>query len=202
MNTYEKKIMNEIEGDYESNFILIPLGQCEFCGHKSKMGYEVVHKITKKVLKVGTTCVYTLVNLNKQQKRILDNIIKKQKHDLKYASIKKYLEAKHKDELITSNQSYNRQHHCHDEIINETEEWVFYKVVDDETKEVYANTQSTKEKYYSVNYIVDYSYHSVQTQKNVVSQILNKINNTQSNINNYWFETYKELTSVDLKNLK
>lgn len=198
LTEYEKKVLKETPGDYTADWELVSCGQCQFCGHRSKNGYWVTQKVTGKRLLVGTDCVFVLTNLDRKQQRVFKALSRRQLHDKKYAALKEYLETFHKDELVTTNSDFHKFHNSHYEIIKEDDEWVHYKWISNDSNEVLLVAKDRPEKFYKVMYVADYSWNASKTAKNIAAIIINKIVDTSSPINKYWFDVYKEVAGVDL----
>jgi hypothetical protein len=200
LSEYERKVLKETPGDYNADWIMVQCGQCQFCGHPSKMGYWVTQKVTGKRLLVGTDCVYTLTNLDRAQKKVFDGIVARQKHARKYAKVLAYLLETHKNELVTTLESFHRFHKTRYDVTGQDAEWVYYNWVSNETNEICLKTKMRVADWEQRNntYVANYDWNAPKTAHNIAAIIINKIETTRSTINKYWLTTYKELTGVDL----
>lgn len=199
---YQQLILNQTPNTkYSTDWILIPCGKCQFCGHRSESGYRITNKETKESMIVGTDCIFTLMNLDKRQQAVLKEIDEKQRHDNKYARLKEYLLEKHKDELVSLQQASQNINNTRYEIKKQDEDYVYYDLIDEKTGKLLRSDKMPVDAWQEKKetFTADEGYNFPKTPNNLASIILNKISRTRSNINKYWLDEYEKATGVSLK---
>lgn len=180
---------------------LVPCGQCQFCGTRSMNGY-VIQSDDNRIMLVGTSCVFILCNLTKEQQRVIKYNEARIKHARKYSQVVEYLKAHHK--VMRVRESWHKLHDTHDEItkhyMNRGIPCIEVKCIDNKTGNPWSITNYSEASWNEkeTQYCQEGSISDNSNQEYIAALIISKILGT-TKVNDYWWEQYKKLTGIDLR---